>query len=279
MTETTETRGAFGEVLAELMRQKGIKPSPENVREIAERSDLDASAVLRSMDAESAEDLGYLNDLADELGLSRAEMMVLALSYTFSRGSAEDVRALGRCQFGSRTDKPCWRKATRPYWPGGTASKLCEEHGRACNLAMEEDDLRTDLDEMAEAALSMPDNEPARSALAVAMDRVQADYLRACVRSRAARIVAEQGPSGPKLSPEQAERLAAAHIRSDALSDARHIVRDLPEGSPALGTANRFEIAAVTHEAAERASVEFQRVKREMGAESSPREAGPETGA
>lgn len=92
-TETTRTPGAFGEVLGELMRARGLEPDPAGVRGLAERSGLDPDGLLRNMVTEDAEDLGRLDQLADELALSHEEKGVLGVAYTFGKGTAEDARA------------------------------------------------------------------------------------------------------------------------------------------------------------------------------------------
>lgn len=96
---TTRTPGAFGEVLEELMRARNLEPDPANIRWLADASGLDGDALLRNTIADDAEDLGYLDRLADELALSHEEMGVLALAYTF--GTAGGARAAA----GNRTEE------------------------------------------------------------------------------------------------------------------------------------------------------------------------------
>ena len=83
-TEMTRRPGAFGEVMERVMRKRGLEPNPANVRDLAARSGLDGDKLLRSMIAESAEDLGPLNGLDRELGLSEDEKIELARAYAYS---------------------------------------------------------------------------------------------------------------------------------------------------------------------------------------------------
>lgn len=90
MTLTTRNPGAFGEVLGELMRVRGLEPTPENVRDLAERAGFDPDALEQSMEA--VEDLGPLTGLDHALSLDVPQMKVLATAYTFEKGGADDAR-------------------------------------------------------------------------------------------------------------------------------------------------------------------------------------------
>ncbi len=76
---------AFGEVLAELMEARDIPVTPFNVGERAEDAGLDGWKVLDRMTDAAAEWPGYLDGLADSLGLSEAERMELAFAYTYGQ--------------------------------------------------------------------------------------------------------------------------------------------------------------------------------------------------
>jgi hypothetical protein len=101
-TETTRTPGAFGEVLEELMRSRGLEPVPENIRHLAETSGLDPDRLLRSMLADDVEDLGPLDGLADELSLSGEEKLLLAVAYTYGGGPLYDRWRSGRREHDGR---------------------------------------------------------------------------------------------------------------------------------------------------------------------------------
>ena len=106
MDRTDELRGAellatarpeaFGGVMEEVMRARGIEATPERVREIAEQSGLDAEDFLAAM--EDYRKPGYmasLKRLADVLSLTEREKTMVAKAYTFGlRNSAEDLRQL-----------------------------------------------------------------------------------------------------------------------------------------------------------------------------------------
>ncbi len=84
---TTETRSAFGEVLAKLMEKRGIPATPANMFELAAEAGLDPgefmARVAGSMDAQ----VGPLTALADVLELDTPEKEALAVAYTFERRS------------------------------------------------------------------------------------------------------------------------------------------------------------------------------------------------
>ena len=104
MTETTmETRGAFGVVLEDLMRSRGLATDEEAIRALGQLAGLNPEALLsrvRASGAEEAEDLGYLDDLAQQLALTLEERRALAYAYSFERLIGEDVR---RAQRGEAT--------------------------------------------------------------------------------------------------------------------------------------------------------------------------------
>ena len=84
---TTETRSAFGEVLAKLMEKRGIPPTPGNMFGLAADAGLDPGEIMArvagSMDAYA----GSLTSLADVLELDTPEKEALAVAYTFERRS------------------------------------------------------------------------------------------------------------------------------------------------------------------------------------------------
>jgi hypothetical protein len=86
MTEHPEMRNTtFGEVLAELLEARGLEVSPFRVGKLAEDAGLDGWRVINRMADAGAEDAGYLEGLADALGLNVSEKVRLALAYTFER--------------------------------------------------------------------------------------------------------------------------------------------------------------------------------------------------
>ena len=93
MTETTtEARGAFGEVLAELMRSRGIEPTPENIRALGERSGLDADVLLANARGDRSDDLlGGLSGLDRELALTELEKGEIAFAYAYEEHIPPDL--------------------------------------------------------------------------------------------------------------------------------------------------------------------------------------------
>ena len=80
---------AFGEVLAELLKKRGMPVTPFRVSKLAEEAGLDGGKVLNRMVREDAEDPGPLNRLAAILGLSEAEKMELAYAYAFEKRASK----------------------------------------------------------------------------------------------------------------------------------------------------------------------------------------------
>ena len=84
----TETRSAFGEVLAKLMEKRGIAPTPGNMFELAADAGLDPgefmTRVAGSMDAHA----GSLTGLADLLEFDTPEKEALAIAYTYEQRRA-----------------------------------------------------------------------------------------------------------------------------------------------------------------------------------------------
>jgi hypothetical protein len=84
---TTETRSAFGEVLAMLMEKRGIPPTPGNMFGLAADAGLDPgefmARVAGSMDAYA----GSLTRLDDVLELDTPEKEALAVAYAFERNT------------------------------------------------------------------------------------------------------------------------------------------------------------------------------------------------
>jgi hypothetical protein len=75
----------FGEVLAELLQQRGLEVTPFKVGKLAEEAGLDGWKVIGRMADAGKEPPGYLDGLATTLGLSAAERMELALAYSMER--------------------------------------------------------------------------------------------------------------------------------------------------------------------------------------------------
>jgi hypothetical protein len=92
MTEHPEMRGTtFGQVLAELMEAQGLEVSPFKVGKLAEEAGLDGWKLINRMADAGAEDTGYLDGLADALGLSVSEKVQLAFAYRFECRAEEFV--------------------------------------------------------------------------------------------------------------------------------------------------------------------------------------------
>ena len=92
MTEHPELRASvFGEVLAELLEERGIEVSPFQVGKLGEQSGLDGWRLINRMADADAEDAGHLDGLAAALDLTRAEMVRLAFAYSFERRAEEFV--------------------------------------------------------------------------------------------------------------------------------------------------------------------------------------------
>jgi hypothetical protein len=82
----------FGEVLVELLGERGLEVTPFAVGKLAEQSGLDGWKVINRMADAGAEDPGHLGGLGKVLGLSEAEKIELSCAYTFERRAGE-VRA------------------------------------------------------------------------------------------------------------------------------------------------------------------------------------------
>ena len=85
LTTMTEIRGAFGEVLEETIRSRGIEPTRENIRELGRRSGLDEEGFLAAaMGDRSAEAGGRgLTGLEVEMALTEREMRALGWAYAY----------------------------------------------------------------------------------------------------------------------------------------------------------------------------------------------------
>jgi hypothetical protein len=75
----------FGQVLVELLEARGLPVSPFAVGQLAEDAALDGWKVINRMADAGAEDAGYLDGLADALGLSESEKIQLAYAYSFEQ--------------------------------------------------------------------------------------------------------------------------------------------------------------------------------------------------
>jgi hypothetical protein len=81
--QVTEQKTVFAEVLAELMQARGIDPTPETMRQLAERSGLDWAAFEARLASSDVDHPGGLGPLADELALDVYEQVRLALAFSF----------------------------------------------------------------------------------------------------------------------------------------------------------------------------------------------------
>jgi hypothetical protein len=85
----TETQTVFGEVLAELMEERGISVTPEEIVTLGGRAGLDGKELLRDVTRgiPGRRARQHLTGLADELGLTEREKVQLAIAYTLERRS------------------------------------------------------------------------------------------------------------------------------------------------------------------------------------------------
>jgi hypothetical protein len=81
----------FGQVLVELLESRDLEPTPFKVGKLAEEAGLDGWKLINRMADAGAEDTGYLDGLADALGLSVSEKIQLAFAYSFERRAEEFV--------------------------------------------------------------------------------------------------------------------------------------------------------------------------------------------
>ena len=84
--ETQRVRTVFGEVLAELMEERGLEPTPAQIIALGERSGLDGQELLRDVQrgmTEGRRARQKLTGVAGELGLSEPEKARLAVAYAF----------------------------------------------------------------------------------------------------------------------------------------------------------------------------------------------------
>jgi hypothetical protein len=92
MTEHPEMRATvFGQVLTEVLEERGLEVSPFRVGKLAEEAGLDGWKLINRMADAGAEDAGYLDGLADALGLVVSEKIRLAFAYSFERRAEEFV--------------------------------------------------------------------------------------------------------------------------------------------------------------------------------------------
>ena len=73
----------FGQVLAELLEERGLEVTPFKVGKLAEQSGLDGWKVIGRMADADVEDAGYLDGIAAALELSETEKVRLAVAYAF----------------------------------------------------------------------------------------------------------------------------------------------------------------------------------------------------
>jgi hypothetical protein len=81
----------FGQVLAELLEARGLPVTPFAVGKLAEEAGLDGWRLINRMADAGVADAGYLDGLASDLELTRAEMVRLAVAYAFERRAEEFV--------------------------------------------------------------------------------------------------------------------------------------------------------------------------------------------
>jgi hypothetical protein len=86
MTEHPELRATiFGQVLAELLEERGLEVTPFKVGKLAEDAGLDGWKLIIRMADAGAEDTGHLGGLVETLDLSVAERKELAFAYVFEQ--------------------------------------------------------------------------------------------------------------------------------------------------------------------------------------------------
>jgi hypothetical protein len=92
MTERPEMRNTvFGQVLTELLESRGLEVSPFAVGKLGEENGVDGWRLINRMAGADEADAGYLDGLADALGLSVSEKIQLAFAYSFERRAEEFV--------------------------------------------------------------------------------------------------------------------------------------------------------------------------------------------
>ncbi len=79
---------AFGRVLGSIMEVRGIPAEPEQMRALAERAGFDGERFMARLTGEPRADLGPLNGLDRELGLSEQERKDLACAYVYETDPA-----------------------------------------------------------------------------------------------------------------------------------------------------------------------------------------------
>jgi len=79
----------FGEVLAELLEERGLEVTPFKVGKLAEEASLDGWKLINRMAAADVEDAGHLAGIATALELSETEKVRLAVAYAFERRAEE----------------------------------------------------------------------------------------------------------------------------------------------------------------------------------------------
>jgi hypothetical protein len=167
----------------------------------------------------------------------------------------------------------CWREATERLGSEWRESAICAEHVRAFALRREANELLSTLEQIGEWRLNSPACAPASGedtrleahALEI-LNKALEDYWRAAVKAFAADLIAIQGAEEEPLTQEQAERLAAPWLLSDALGDTQAVLEDL-KGVPeeAFGVRGRWAMVAAIAAASSKASAEHDRVGGEMG--------------
>ena len=81
----------FGAVLCELLESRGLPVSPFAVGRLSEDAGLDGWKVINRMADAGAEDTGYLDGLANALGLSESEKIELSYAYAFEQRLEETL--------------------------------------------------------------------------------------------------------------------------------------------------------------------------------------------
>jgi hypothetical protein len=92
MAQHEEMRNTvFGEVLAELLEERGLEATPFKVGKLAEEAGLDGWKLINRMADAGNEPPGYLDGLAAALELTRTERLQLAFAYSFEHRAEEYI--------------------------------------------------------------------------------------------------------------------------------------------------------------------------------------------
>ncbi len=176
-----------------------------------------------------------------------------------------------RCQYGSRTDHPCWREATTAAYFDPDTPRYCPEHVEVMRLGSKVEELLCHLDKLGAWIATWDDPSVGETRLQYHAFTIRGKLVEelwsATVEAETAEDIAHQGPEEEPLTLDQARRRAKVVLCSHALSDARCLFEDLlavPE--EAFGpNGSRWHLAAALHAVGEDVNAEYERVHREMG--------------